>query len=231
MICSKNLPPEESGLRDPDMSEKGGSKDCGNHGETLFFPMGKHFRKCIGSLFVVLVIVLLVILIVYLDLHPQKPRFHVQDATVRQLNLTDGLLTSSLQFSIVSHNPNDNIGVYYDNLNAYASYLDQQMMPGCSLSPFYQGDNDIDILSPILYGNSVPLAPFVADHLNYETQNGLLSLTLSMYGKIRWKVGTWTSGHYHLNVNCFAIMGMAKNSIGGQVTLQPGTRCNVEVWI
>jgi hypothetical protein len=214
------------------MTEKGSSKDCGHHGHTKepffpFFPHGKHFRRWMGCLIVLIVIVLLVILIVYLALHPQKPLFNVQDATVRELNLTEGLLTSSLQFSIVSHNPNDNIGIYYDSLNAYASYQNQQITPICSLSPFYQGTNCFNVLSPILYGNSISLASFVANDLIYDTQKGLLSLTLTMYGRIRWKVGSWTSGHYHLNVNCYCIMEMTNNSIGGQVSLQPGTRCQV----
>jgi len=225
------LPREESELRDINMAGKGGSKDCGNHGGGRGFniPGGRGFRRCLGSLFVLVLIVLLVILIVYLTLHPHKPRFYVQDATVRQLNLTDGLLTSSFQFSVVSRNPNDKIGIYYDSLSAYATYLAQQITPVCSLTPFYQGDNDVDVLSPVLTGSSVALAPFVADHLNYERQNGLLSMNLKMYGRIRWKVGSWTSGRYHLNVNCYTILGMTNSAIGGQVSLQPGTRCDVEV--
>jgi len=208
------------------MTGKGGSKDCGNHRRP--FP-ARPFQRCIGSLCVLVIIALLVILIVFLVLHPHKPRFYVQDATVRELNLTNGLLTTMVQFSIVSHNPNDRIGVYYDSLSAYATYVGQQITPPCTLTPFYQGDDDYNVLSPVLSGNNVVLAPFVADHMNYEKQNHLLSLTLKMYGRIRWKVGTWTSGHYHLNVNCFAIMGMVNSGNGGQVPLQPGTKCDVEV--
>lgn len=210
------------------MSGKGGNKDCGNHSRPFFTGRARPIQRCMGSLCVLVIIVLLVILIVFLVLHPRKPRFYVQDATVRELNLTNGVLTTMVQFSIVSHNPNDRIGVYYDSLSAYATYEGQQITPPCSLTPFYQGDDDYDVLSPVLTGINVALAPFVADHLNYEKQNHLLSLTLKMYGRIRWKVGTWTSGHYHLNVNCFAIMGMV-NSGNGQVPLQPGTRCDVEV--
>jgi len=210
------------------MSGKGGNKDCGNHSRRFIFGPAKPIRRCMGSLCVLVIIALLVILIVFLVLHPRKPRFYVQDATVHALNLTNGVLTTMVQFSIVSHNPNDRIGVYYDSLSAYATYEGQQITPPCSLTPFYQGDDDYDVLSPVLTGINVALAPFVADHLNYEKQNHLLSLTLKMYGRIRWKVGTWTSGHYHLNVNCFAIMGMV-NTGNGQVPLQPGTRCDVEV--
>lgn len=174
-------------------------------------------------------ILLFVVFVIYLALHPHKPRFYLQNATVRQLNLSNGLLTSSLQFSVVSHNPNNRIGVIYDDLNTYASYLGQQITGECPLPPFYQDHNDINVLAPILNGNAVPLATFVCEHLNYERQNGLLSLTLKMDGRVRWKVGTWTSGHYHLNVNCWAILGMNNNDIGGHVPLQPGTKCHVEV--
>nr|WIW57607.1 late embryogenesis abundant protein LEA37 [Pinus tabuliformis] len=221
------------------MSEKGGAKDCGKHGvvkshshdhsHVSFFPKGKHFRRWMGCLIVLIVIVLLVVLFVYIALQPQKPRFNVQDATVRQLNLTYGLLTSSLLFSIESYNPNNNIGIYYDSLSVYASFEDQQITPPCTLTPFYQGAHDNNILPPVLSGNSVALAPFVASQLSSEMQSGLLTWSLTTYGRIRFKVGTWTSGHYHLNVNCVAVMGLNNNGAGGQVSMQRGTNCKVDI--
>lgn len=225
------------------MSEKGGSKDCGkhgngkkddhghdhDHGRVSFFPKGKHFRRWMGCLIVLTVIVLLVVLFVYIALHPQKPRFNVQNATVRQLNLTYGLLTSNLLFSIQSYNPNNNIGIYYDSLSVYASFDDQQITPPCTLTPFYQGANEKSFLVPVLSGNSIALAPFVASQLSSEIQNGLLTWSLTTYGRIRWKVGTWTSGHYHLNINCVAVMGWNNNGAGGEVPMQPGTNCQVDI--
>jgi hypothetical protein len=210
------------------MSTKGcvTRKDCGKHG-----PWWEElpFKRFLLALLAFLLIVLFVILVIFLALHPHKPRFYLQNATVRELNVNYGLLTSSLQFTVVSHNPNDRIGVLYDSLSAYASYLGQQITAECPLPPFYQDDNNINVLAPILSGNSVPLATVVCENLNNERQNGLLSVSLRMDGRIRWKVGTWTSGHYHLNVVCEAIMEMSNSSIGGQVSLQPGTRCHVEV--
>lgn len=200
-------------------------KGCGHHGSCSDdLPFSRFFRVLLA----LLLILLFVVLIIYLALRPHKPRFYLQNATVRELNLSDGFLTSSLQFTVVSRNPNDRIGVIYDSLSTYASYMGQQITSQCPLPPFYQGDNDVDALNPILYGNSVPLDPFVCGRLNYEMQNGLVSLSLRMEGTIRWKVGSWTSGNYNLNVNCWAILGMS-NSIGGQVPLQPGTKCHVEV--
>lgn len=211
------------------MSAKGcrTHKDCGHHGPWW---AELPFRVYLQVLLAFLLIALFVILVIFLVLHPHKPRFYLHDATVRQLNVSNGFLTSNLQFTVVSHNPNDRIGVIYDSLSSYASYLGQQITDQCSLPPFYQDHSDIEVWTPILlYGNSVPLAPPVCERLNYEMQNGLLSLNLRLEGTIRWKVGSWTSGNYHLNVNCWAISGISINGIGSQVSLQPGNKCHVEV--
>jgi len=225
-------------------------KDCGRHDSSrrgIFFKWFAthddcecHCRDCeppprpfIIFLMVLvaflLILLAVVILVIFLVLHPHKPRFYLQSATVRQLNLSDGFLTSNLQFTVVSHNPNDRVGVLYDSLRTYASYLGQQITPQYPLPPFYQDDQDLNVLTPLLCGNSIPLAPVVCQQLNYDRQNGLLSLSLRIEGTIRWKVGTWTSGHYHLNANCWAILGLSNDGIGDQVPLQPGTRCHLEV--
>lgn len=175
-------------------------------------------------------IVLFVFLLIFLVLQPHKPRFYMQDATVRQMSVSDESVTSTLQCTFVSHNPNHRIGVLYDKMSAYASYLGQQITADYPLSPFYQDNGDTNVLSPILYGNSVPLAPFVSHQLNYERHNGLLSLNLRIDGRIRWKVSAWTSGNYYLSVNCFVILqGSSNNGTGGQVPVQSGTRCHVQV--
>lgn len=207
-------------------------KDCGKHGGVG--GGGRFFRRraygsCCGCLLFLIIIVLFAILIVYLVLRPHKPRFYVQDATVRQWNTTDDLLTSSLQFTVLSRNPNNRIGIYYDQISAYATYIGQQVTPFYPLSPFYQGHKDVNVLSPVLYGSLVPLAPFIADHLKVDEQTGVLTLNLRMNGRIRWKVGTWTSAHYRLNVNCYTILGLSGSGFVGQAPLQPGTRCNVNV--
>lgn len=188
-------------------------------------PFGRFLKALLALLF----IVLFVILVIFLALHPHKPRFYLENATISQLNVSNGFLTSSLQFTVVSHNPNDRIGVIYDSLSTYASYLDQQITDEFPLTPFYQDPKDITVFAPILSGNSFPLAPVVCEQLNYERLKGSLSLSLRMNGRVRWKVGSWRSGHYHLYVNCEDIVWLSNNGIGGQVPLQPITTCHVEV--
>ncbi|XP_057855489.1 NDR1/HIN1-like protein 12 [Cryptomeria japonica] len=202
-------------------------KDCGRHNEN---PWKRFLSRLCGCLVMFIIIALFIVLVVYLTLRPQKPRFYVQDAVIQQWNVTrDDTLTSSLRFTIISRNPNDRIGVYYDRISGYANYLDQQITAYSPITPFYQGHNDINVISPVLYGSSVPLAPFVADHLRAEQQNGILTVNMRIGAKIRWKVGTWTSGQYLLNVNCFAVLGFSSCCNGSPLPLQAGTRCEVDV--
>ena len=79
------------------------------------------------------------------------------------------------------------------SLSTHASYLGQQITGEWPVPPFYQGDNDMIVFAPNLYGISVPLATAVCEHLNHKTQNGLLSMSLKMDETIRRKVGTWKS--------------------------------------
>eukprot|EP01018_Ginkgo_biloba_P014709 Gb_27244 [translate_table: standard] len=114
-----------------------------------------------------------------------------------------------------------------DRLVAYASYGGQQITYYTDITPFYQGHKNTNGFSPILIGNCDPLDPFLADHL--EQQTGVVTLNVKLNGRIRWKVGTWMLGHYHLNVDCYIVLGLNSSVNGGQVPLLPGTRCDVDV--
>ncbi|CAL9126022.1 unnamed protein product [Musa textilis] len=66
----------------------------------------------------------------------------------------------------------------------------------------FAGHNDVTVWSPYLYGVAVPLAPYLADALSQDENAGYILLYVRVDGRLRWKVGTWISGHYHLQVNC-----------------------------
>ncbi|URD84309.1 hypothetical protein MUK42_08460 [Musa troglodytarum] len=162
------------------------------------------FRRLFAAFLLLVIVALLAVLIVWLVLRPTKPKFYLQDASVVQFNLTSGvgLLTSVFQITLSSRNPNDRIGVYYDRIDAYVLYKGQQITAATALPPGYQGHNDVTVWSPYLYGVAVPLAPYLADALSQDENAGYILLYVRVGGRLRWKVGTWISGHYHLQVNC-----------------------------
>ncbi|KAJ1384550.1 Late embryogenesis abundant protein [Sesbania bispinosa] len=100
--------------------------------------------------------------------HPptHKPRFILQGRHVFSFNLSStgdtpspnhlpppNTLTLSMQVTLSALNPNSRIGIYYQKLDAYASYRGQQISLATELPPTYQGHRDVSVWSPLLFGN------------------------------------------------------------------------------
>jgi hypothetical protein len=191
-------------------------------------------RLC-ASILVLAFIILVVVLLVWAILQPNKPRFILQDATVYAFNLsTPNLLTSNFQVTVSARNPNDKIGIYYDRLDVYATYRNQQITLRTAIPPTYQGHKDINVWSPFIYGTQVPVAPYNSLALGQDQANGAVQLTIKIDGRVRWKVGTFISGRYHLYVRCPAYITFGTRNTGvivgdNAVKYQLVTNCGVSV--
>ncbi|XP_074577290.1 NDR1/HIN1-like protein 1 [Curcuma longa] len=206
------------------MSDK---RDCGhNDGEC---ERRRIYRRIIAVILVLIALILLVVLIVWLVLRPSRPRFYLQDASLVQLNLTAdaAILTSVLQVTLSSRNPNDRIGIYYNRLVAYARYHSQQITASTMLPAVYLTPHEKVVWSPYLFGAAVPLDPNLAAALYQDQQAGYVLLSVRVDGRLRWKVGTWISGRYHLHVNCPALLVLKAGSY--DYRFQQSTRCSVDV--
>ncbi|KAJ6853757.1 NDR1/HIN1-like protein 1 [Iris pallida] len=201
------------------------AKDCGKHGNDHLF------RSAIACIVFLVIVVLLIVLIVFLVLRPHKPKFYLQDATVLSFNLSSpNLLSTYLQVTVSSKNPNNRVGVYYDRLDVYASYMNQQITLPSPIVPHYQGHNDVDVWSPYLRGDAVPIAPFLAAALSQDESDGYFFLWIKIDGKLRWKVGSWRSGHYHLFVNCPAYLSFDRSrSSNPSIRFQRIATCSVDI--
>jgi hypothetical protein len=72
----------------------------------------------------------------------------------------------------------------------------------------------------VLSGESVPVAGFVADALRQDVAAGYVALQVKVDGRVKWKVGSWVSGSYHLFVSCPAMLASA--GPGGVVPMPLG---------
>ncbi|KAJ0969661.1 hypothetical protein J5N97_022538 [Dioscorea zingiberensis] len=200
-------------------------KECGHHGHHKHH---KLLKFILGVVLVIIILILLAILIIWLVLRPTRPRFFLQDTSIYQLNLTSpNYLTTTLQLTISSRNPNDRVGIYYDHLDTYVSYKGQQITLATALPKGYQGHHDVSIWSPYLYGTNVPLAPFLMASLGQDENAGFLLLYVHVDGKLRWRVGSWMSGHYHIGVSCPAFFTCDADK--GSFHFQQTTSCSVDV--
>ncbi|KAM7273689.1 hypothetical protein ACFE04_028353 [Oxalis oulophora] len=207
------------------MTEK---KDCGHEG-------GQASPRLIFiAIAAFIALVLFVIFVIWLVLMPKKPQFLLQDATIYNFNVTPpNLLTTNIQVTISSRNPNGRIGAFYDKLDIHASYRDQQVTLVTEIPRTYEGHKDVAIWSPFLYGNSVPIAPYLAGSLIQDQNAGIILLSVKIYGKVKWKVGIWSSSWYRINVNCPAYISINDRTksvvVGSAMKFQIVQSCNVDV--
>ncbi|KAJ9174350.1 hypothetical protein P3X46_017381 [Hevea brasiliensis] len=174
--------------------------------------------------------ILFLILIVWLILRPAKPQFSLKEADIYQLKLSGfNLLNSSIQLTLLSKNPNDKVGIYYDELQAYAAYKGQQITVATPFPPFYQGHQDSNLLTASLIGTGLPVASSFGYEVGRDQTAGKLFLNVKVNGRLRWKVGTWVSGRYRLNVNCVAVMAFGPSLPSGPLSSKQGTQCSTTV--
>ncbi|XAR69820.1 hypothetical protein NMG60_11001545 [Bertholletia excelsa] len=191
-------------------------------------------KFCVG-LIIFNFILLIVILLIWAILQPRKPRFILQDVTVFAFNVSaPNLLTSNMQVTIYSRNPNDKIGIYYDRLDVYATYQNQQITYYTAIPSVYQGHKDVNVWSPFISGNNVPVAPYNGIALSQDQSDGTIGLLIKIDGRARFKVGTYVSKKYHLHVRCPAFINFGDRPasaiyVGNAVKYQMFVRCSVSV--
>lgn len=201
-------------------------KHCGKQGVNV----EKLYKKLFVAFSALFTTILSIILLIWLILRPSKPEFSLKEADIYQLNLSNSnLLNSSIQLTLLAKNPNQRIGIYYDEIQVYAAYKGQQITLYTPLPPFYQGHEDSNLLSASLMGTGLPVAPSFGYEVGRDQTVGRLVLNLKVNGRLRWKVGTWVSGRYRLNVNCVAVMALGPTIPTGPLSLKQGSQCSTSV--
>ncbi|GLJ55491.1 hypothetical protein SUGI_1191610 [Cryptomeria japonica] len=187
-------------------------------------------RASMFSAFLVTLVVALgiITLVVWLIYRPHRPRAYVDSAAIYDLNVTDGSVTSNMQFSVLFQNPNRRWTIRYDSLLAFVVYRDQLITMATPLPSLYQDHRTVLPVFVSVAGSFLPVYPQVAVGLLADEAYGLVELRLELRGRLRWRASLWKSAHYHLHVRCDLLVGM-KNRVNGQVPLYRGQRCHVDI--
>ncbi|KAG9160424.1 hypothetical protein Leryth_008835 [Lithospermum erythrorhizon] len=195
----------------------------------------KSLQRCCGAFLIILFICLFIFLLTWAILQPRKPRFILQDATIFNFNVSaPNLLSSQMQVTVFARNPNRRIGIYYDNLDIYATYHSQQITYYTVIPAAYQGHKDNNVWSPFVYGNNVPIAPYNGPALTSDQTSGSVWLTIKIDGRVKWKVGSIITGRYHLHVTCPAYIPFGNKNNNGlfagtAVKFQLQQKCRVSL--
>lgn len=181
-----------------------------------------------GILLTVVVILGLITLVAWLVYRPHRPRFYVDQALIYDLNVTDGSVTSNMQFMVLFQNPNKRWSIKYDRLAAFVTYRGQLITMATPLPSFKQAHRSVFPIYASVAGQFVPVYPEVAGGLAADEGFGLVELKLQIRGRFRWRTSMWRSARYHLYVTCDLLVG-TKQRVNGQVPLFRGQRCDVDI--
>ncbi|GFY93544.1 late embryogenesis abundant (LEA) hydroxyproline-rich glycoprotein family [Actinidia rufa] len=143
---------------------------------------------------------------VWLVYRPQKPRFTVVGvAQVFHLNTNSPpFLSTSMQFSVVTTNPNKRVSIFYDHLSAFVSYHNQMITQPVMLPSLFHEKHSTVQLAPIL--GSGGCSCFARGVLWVGDGPGcrrwVVALRLILLGKLRWKTVAITTRRYGIYVIC-----------------------------
>ncbi|CAN0847509.1 NDR1/HIN1-like protein 1 [Linum grandiflorum] len=220
-------------------AEKAYSVLTGEHWHYRYYYNRPSLRKILCWIFIGILILLgITVFIIWAVLCPTKPTFILEDtSTVYAFNtsISNNVLTSNFQVTFSARNPNGRIGIYYDELEVYAKYRNQQITRKAQVDPFYQGHKESNVWSPLVYGNDVPMSPYNAAALRLDQVEGSVLVLIKMDGRVRFKVGDYISRHYSVHVRCQAYIQLGKRNVGvaaacnDAVKYLTGQSCSVTV--
>ncbi|KAL3613514.1 hypothetical protein CASFOL_042659 [Castilleja foliolosa] len=189
-------------------------------------------RRAICSFLVILLILAAVtFLILWLLYRPHKPKFRVVSAAIYDLNITSpNSISTTMQFTVVTRNPNRRVKFHYDHLSAFVAYKNQAITPPVILPPLFHETKSTVALSPMIGGVAVPAAADVVNGLVMEEGYGVVELRLVVNGRLRYKAagGVRVGGWRGVYVRCDMFVGV-KNGFVGQVPLLASQPCSVDV--
>ncbi|XP_073012102.1 NDR1/HIN1-like protein 1 [Typha latifolia] len=175
----------------------------------------------------------LISLILYLIYRPSKPLISIASISIYSFSSSPStpppnLLSTSMQLTILFHNPNRRASVLYDRLSAYVTYHDEPITPPVGIPPLYQERASSVSVSPVLGSGFVPVSPGVVLALETDRAYGVASMRVVVLGRVKYKSGPFRSRWYGLYVTCDALVGV-KKGLAGPAPLLGEPQCKVNV--
>ncbi|KAK1360375.1 Response regulator [Heracleum sosnowskyi] len=195
----------------------GGWRGYGGHkGDGKGYVAGKTRRSISQFIVTLFVLAAVIALILWLIYRPYKPKFTLVSAAVFNLTTsTPPFISTTMQFTIVTRNPNERSSIHYDRLSAFVTYKNQMITPQLMLPPLHQRKDSTVSMSPILGGAAVPVSLDLANGILMDMEGyGLVQLRLVLQGRIKYKAGVIKTSHYDLYVTCDMLLGLKKGMVG-----------------
>ncbi|PIA31906.1 hypothetical protein AQUCO_04700044v1 [Aquilegia coerulea] len=183
------------------------------------------FVKLLCAIFLgILFIVGLVLFIMWLSLRPHRPRFHVKAFSIQGLNQATGVQNAQVSFDVTARNPNQNIGIYYNAMDATVYYEEKSIGQTPLLFPFYQPKKNTTWIHGELSGATLAVDSAKWQSFMDEMSKGTVVFRLDLKSRIKFKVSNWwDSKNHRMHASCQVTVGK-----DGQILLSSkDKRCSV----
>ncbi|CAN8269448.1 unnamed protein product [Cochlearia groenlandica] len=167
---------------------------------------------CILSLICNIVIAVAVILgvtalFLWLIFRPNAVKFYVTDANLNRFsfdsnNNSNNNLHYSLNLNFTIRNPNQRVGVYYDEIKVNGYYRGQRFGTG-EISPFYQGHKNTAVIGGKIEGqNLIVLGDGAKADMKEEERSGVYRIDAKARMIVRFKFWLIKSWRFKPKIKC-----------------------------
>ncbi|KVH95082.1 NDR1/HIN1-like protein 13 [Cynara cardunculus var. scolymus] len=183
---------------------------------------------CLCCFWSVLIIILLLLIatvagcILYLLYHPHRPTFSIAALKISEFNLTTTAddttrLTSRLNLTISTRNPNKKIIFYYDPIAITCLSDETQIANGSFANPFVSNPNNITIIRSSLYSNSLLLDTETVNHMRSDLKKKSgLPLKILLDTEAQVKIESIKTKKVGIRIKCEGIHSLIPKGGGGK---------------
>ncbi|KAL4570320.1 hypothetical protein LXL04_025972 [Taraxacum kok-saghyz] len=183
---------------------------------------------CLCCFWLVLVIILLLLIaaiagcILYLLYRPHRPTFSIASLRISEFNLTTSAddttrLTSKLNLTISTRNPNKKITYYYDSIAITCLSDETQVASGNFASSIVSSPNNITIIRSSLSSNSLLLETETVNRMRSDLKKKSgLPLKILLDTEARVKIESLRSKKIGIRIKCEGIHSLIPKGGGGK---------------
>jgi hypothetical protein len=159
--------------------------------------------SCLCSILVSLAVTLgLLALALYLILKPRMIAATVDSASLSQFALSaSSTLAYDLNVTMTVRNPNTRVGLYYDDVQALASY-EGQRFGYAPLDAFYQGTGAATKLAPGFRGTQLLQGDVAAAQFRQQQSAGRFDVDVDLNAKLRVKFWAFKAHGPNAKITC-----------------------------
>ncbi|XP_017248436.1 NDR1/HIN1-like protein 10 isoform X2 [Daucus carota subsp. sativus] len=182
-------------------------------------------RDIMLALIIALICIAFISIIASLIIRPRSPRFTVISAAIAGVNVTGSEFKAACNLSVLAHNPNTNLVIWYRKLEVLLLYGSDYELSGTTIAPMFQSKRNQTVISARLVSDDVDVDNDVVEGVASELRRGVITFRVRVLAGVRFKRGKWVTKKYKVKADCDGIDIGVLNATGTGNLIEPGIQC------